>query len=240
MKKMLNRKTKLALILVSTSVACSALSSGVIYNSIPNTTFSDKFSITSNFKKELISKNNLNLKDLNPSGADVNIKEIIIDKPLPKPEPKPNPVPVPEIKPELKPKPKPEPTPKVKETENFTNSKSNTTVLHQPRLQNLFLKPQFAKSTKQKITFENFSSFTADVTIPPDRIDSRDDIEKGITNPDGYKAEIVPDVNSVEVTEEHRNTTRENARGSLKKYIGIPFLKDKYNDDDYARLLNDT
>ncbi|WP_284699742.1 hypothetical protein [Mycoplasmopsis cynos] len=173
--------------------------------------------------------------------ADVNIKEIIIDKPLPKPEPKPNPVPVPEIKPELKPKPKPEPTPKVKETsENFTNSKSNTTKIYtNPLLQNLFLKPQSLKSTKQKITFENFSSFTADVTIPPDRIDSRDDIEKGITNPDGYKAEIVPDVNSVEVTEEHRNTTRENARGSLKKYIGIPFLKDKYNDDDYARLLND-
>ncbi|WP_322941674.1 putative immunoglobulin-blocking virulence protein [Mycoplasmopsis canis] len=239
MKKMLNRKTKLALILVSTSVACSALSSGVIYNSIPNTTFSDKFSITSNFKKELISKNNLNLKDLNPSGADVNIKEIIIDKPLPKPEPKPNPVPVPEIKPELKPKPKPEPTPKVKEapkTSPIPNPTPQPTPTPAPKP---IPKPQLPKSTKQKITFENFSSFTADVTIPPDRIDSRDDIEKGITNPDGYKAEIVPDVNSVEVTEEHRNTTRENARGSLKKYIGIPFLKDKYTDDDYARLLND-
>ncbi|WAM03819.1 hypothetical protein ONA22_02210 [Mycoplasmopsis cynos] len=41
------------------------------------------------------------------------------------------------------------------------------------------------------------------------------------------------------MTEEHRNTTRENARGSLKKYIGIPFLKDNYTDYDYARLLND-
>ncbi|MCU9939091.1 hypothetical protein NWQ34_05955 [Mycoplasmopsis felis] len=53
----------------------------------------------------------------------------------------------------------------------------------------------------------------------PLRKDLRSDIEKGITNRKPYYAEIVPDVTSVEVTEETRQKTIANGQKNLDRQI---------------------
>ncbi|UWV80413.1 hypothetical protein NW069_03725 [Mycoplasmopsis cynos] len=84
------RKARNILLIFGVGSASSVLASTIVYHSINDNTNSNKFSIFNLRKPNFISKNNLDLSNLDPSITDINIKELEKVKPQENPKPETN------------------------------------------------------------------------------------------------------------------------------------------------------
>ncbi|WAM05897.1 hypothetical protein OM999_01430 [Mycoplasmopsis cynos] len=75
------RKARNLLLIFGVGSASSILASTIVYHSINDNTNSNRFSILNLSKPNFISKNNLDLSNLDPSITDINIKELEKVKP---------------------------------------------------------------------------------------------------------------------------------------------------------------
>ncbi|WAM04155.1 hypothetical protein [Mycoplasmopsis cynos] len=80
------RKARNILLIFGVGSASSVLASTIVYHSINDNTNSNKFSIFNLRKPNFISKNNLDLSNLDPSITDINIKELEKVKPQENPK----------------------------------------------------------------------------------------------------------------------------------------------------------
>ncbi|UWV81464.1 hypothetical protein [Mycoplasmopsis cynos] len=80
------RKARNLLLIFGVGSASSILASTIVYHSINDNTNSNRFSILNLSKPNFISKNNLDLSNLDPSITDINIKELEKVKPQEKPK----------------------------------------------------------------------------------------------------------------------------------------------------------
>ncbi|MCU9932969.1 hypothetical protein NWQ33_03530 [Mycoplasmopsis cynos] len=88
------RKARNLLLIFGVGSASSILASTIVYHSINDNTNSNRFSILNLSKPNFISKNNLDLSNLDPSITDINIKELEKVKPQEKPKPEINQAPI--------------------------------------------------------------------------------------------------------------------------------------------------
>ncbi|WP_322941668.1 putative immunoglobulin-blocking virulence protein [Mycoplasmopsis canis] len=196
------RKARNILLIFGVGSASSVLASTIVYHSINDNTNSNKFSIFNLRKPNFISKNNLDLSNLDPSITDINIKELEKVKPQENPKLETNqdsivvnPL-VENIAKEQKVPPKQKEEIKKKEE----NTKAQNQALFQPQPPQ---KSEKLNRVHKKLIIDGVE-VDAIVEPPRERIYSSNDIIKGITNRKPYQNNAVGEVISVEVTDKLR------------------------------------
>ncbi|UWV82590.1 hypothetical protein ONA24_02170 [Mycoplasmopsis cynos] len=174
------RKARNILLIFGVGSASSVLASTIVYHSINDNTNSNKFSIFNLRKPNFISKNNLDLSNLDPSITDINIKELEKVKPQENPKLETNqdsivvnPL-VENIAKEQKVPPKQKEEIKKKEE----NTKAQNQALFQPQPPQ---KREKLNRVHKKLIIDGVE-VDAIVEPPLERIYSSNDIIKGITN----------------------------------------------------------
>ncbi|WP_322959673.1 putative immunoglobulin-blocking virulence protein [Mycoplasmopsis felis] len=209
MNKILKRKNKFFTILTGTTIVASSSVALTLYQS----TSSIGQGKDSNYPSY---KNGTLIPIDNADGGVLSIFDRGIKQPEKKVEPKlPEPPKVEPIKEEpiIKEPEKPIEKPRIEQP------KVSPIVEIKP--QNQPEKPVETPKPKEKEVVIERDNYTIKVKVKdvPLRKDLRSDIEKGITNRKPYYAEIVPDVTSVEVTEETRQKTIANGQKNLDRQI---------------------
>ncbi|MBU4689448.1 putative immunoglobulin-blocking virulence protein [Mycoplasma zalophidermidis] len=221
------RKTKVIVLSLLGSVIASGSIGTIVYFASVNSQLATHYTSAQIAKPNFIPKDNLELKNTNPSNADNNLKEIPKPEPLPEPEkPKPEPVPKKEIqkipepekpKPEKpkpkpeKPKPKPEPKPKP--------------APEKPKPKPVPLPPQKTPESpsrdnnKQTIIISGIE-VKADITPFKPRQIFDFDVRNKISNVNPYINDSTGKLNSVEVTKELREKVLSDTKGGLSSGFG--------------------
>ncbi|CCP24369.1 putative immunoglobulin-blocking virulence protein [Mycoplasmopsis cynos] len=207
------RKARNLLLIFGVGSASSILASTIVYHSINDNTNSNRFSILNLSKPNFISKNNLDLSNLDPSITDINIKELEKVKPQEKPKPEINQAPIVLPKQEIEKEIKKEPTPAPKDPE----IKKEEPAVVNPPVETIAEEPK-DNSAIAIVDYGNVKVRIHVTPVPP-RKDNPNDILKQIANRKPYISELAPDIQYVEVTEELKAQNRKFAQQALGKSI---------------------